>query len=78
MQYGQDHQKLGEVSPELTEIRLDVNRFENRLDNLKDQQLLTDKLIDLHTVKFQIELEKVRKDTIDALTKFVKESKARP
>jgi len=50
MQYGQDHQKRGEIS-------LDINGFENRLDNLKDQQLLTDKLVDLHTVKFQIDLE---------------------
>lgn len=70
-QYDPGYQKI-------TELSLKIIGLENDLKNLKDQQLLTDKLIELHIDKFQIELERVRKDTIDVLTKFVKESKGKP
>jgi hypothetical protein len=56
-------------------ISLKMIGLENDLKNLKDQQILTDKLVELHIDKFQIELEKVRKETIEVLTKFVSESK---
>jgi gas vesicle protein len=70
-QYDPGYQKINEIN-------LKMIGLENDLKNLKDQQLLTDKLIELHIDKFQVELEKVRKDTINVLTKFVVESKKKP
>ncbi len=57
------------------EHRLKLIRFENALGDQKAELDLTDKLVELHLEKFQVELERVREDTIKVLTNFMKASR---